>query len=111
MREFGVTDPQSQKIKVSPYDLLIDYEVKCQDGSVPGGNASASALARLFEIVVKEPELRQTFDIVRIFKHIAREDGAKNVENFVKIKTAPDEQVMNEIDKGNVIPLPEAGIQ
>jgi hypothetical protein len=110
INEFGIKDPENERVKVSPYDLLVNYNIKMRDGSIPGNNSSAQALARMFEVIIKEPELRQTFDIVRIFKHIARNDGAKNVDNFVKIKIAPDEQVDNQVQQGNLIDLDEAGI-
>jgi hypothetical protein len=109
MKEFGITDPQSSKIKVSPYDLLIDYDVISRDGTIPGGNYSP-VFERMFEVIAKEPGLQQEFDLVRIFKHIARNNGAKNVDNFVKIKTQDDVNVQNQVQQGNLINLNEAGV-
>jgi hypothetical protein len=105
--EFGQS---GARMKVSPMDLVIDYDLKVRDGSIPGGNFS-KVWIQLFQAITKEPELRQTFDVVRVFKHIARNMGAKSVEDFVrrtpmKTQVMPDEQVESMAQKGNVVPLP-----
>jgi hypothetical protein len=61
----------------------------------------------MFELISQEPRLQQQFDIVRIFKHIARNSGAKNVEEF-EVKAMPDAQVANQVQAGNMIPMNEA---
>ena len=63
---------------------------------------------QLFETLTKVPELSQKFDIVRIFKHIARSLGAKNAEEFVRV--ASDEEVVREEEKGNVRPMVMEGV-
>jgi len=105
-REFG-RKARSGMLKVSPFDLLIDFDVMVRDGSIPGGNFSEAWL-QLFDTLTKVPELSQKFNIVRIFKHIARSLGAKNVEEFVRI--APDEEVVREEEKGNVRPMITEGV-
>ena len=103
MEEFGVKD---KFMKVSPYDILINYDLKIRDGSIPGGNYS-DVWTKLFEVVAGSQVLSQKFDIVRIFSHIARANGAKNVHDF--IKTMPDNQVENQVQQGNLIPVPSQG--
>jgi hypothetical protein len=103
MREYGITDP-TQKIKVSPFDILVDYDLKIRDGSVPGGNYSA-VWVKMFEILASHPELLQKFDITRIFTHIARNEGAKNVERFVRVQQRPQEEVEQEEQAGNLVPI------
>ena len=105
-KEFG----PGSRIKVSPYDLLIDYDLFVRDGSIPGGNFSGVWMD-IFKSMAEHPELQQTFDTVRIFKHIARNSGAKDVEQFVRVKTAPDEEVLDEAEKGNLIPFNQEGGQ
>jgi len=90
------------RIKVSPLDIVVDYDVMVRDGSVPGGNFSELWL-QMFKILTAVPELNQKFDIVRIFKHIARNLGAKNVNDFVRV--VPDETAMREVEKGNLRPI------
>jgi hypothetical protein len=92
------------RIKVSPYDLLVDYDIVVRDGSIPGGNFSRIWID-LFKVIVEHPELENQFDSVRIFKHIAVNSGAKNVDEFVKVQPMPDEQVLQNAQAGNIIPM------
>ena len=106
METIGV---RSGRAKVSPYDILVDYDLLVRDGSVPGGNFS-DIWAQLFQIIGSNQELLQRFDIVRIFKHIAVNLGAKNVDDFelkqpVRTMTAPDEQVAQQVQNGNLTQL------
>ena len=104
MRELGVA-PDS-KVAVTPMALLVEYDVISRDGSIPGGNFSEAWL-QLFKIISENPLLAQKFDVVRIFSHIARNLGAKNVEDF-EVKTMPNEQVAAGVQAGNLVPMPMA---
>jgi len=98
------------RMAVTPDDLNINYDVLVRDGSIPGGNYS-EVWTRMFETLATQPELAQKFDIVKIFKHIARNAGAKNVNEFIRrggdiaSETMPNEDVSKEVDKGNLIPI------
>lgn len=96
------------RMKVTPFDILVDYDIKVRDGSIPGGNYS-DVWVRMFEIFGKYPEIAQRFDVVRIFKHIARNAGAKNVDDFVRFEVASDEDVANRVDQGSLVPT-ETGL-
>jgi hypothetical protein len=98
-----------QRMKVTPFDVLIDYDVLVRDGSVPGGNFSDTWM-QMFQTIAQNPELQQTFDIGRIFKYIATNMGAKNVDDFVKVKPQmmPDQQVQQQAQAGNIVPMQEA---
>jgi hypothetical protein len=100
MKEFG----NSKRVKVSPFDLLVDYDLFVRDGSIPGGNFSGVWM-EMFKVLSEHPELQKEFDSVRIFKHIARNSGAKDVEEFVRTKTMPDEEIVQQADKGNIVPM------
>lgn len=102
-KEYGL-EISNNRMKVRPEDLLIDYDVDCRDGAVPTAD-SAAVWLELFTVVAEHPELNQRFDIVRIFDKIARAHGEKNVQDFYRI--VPDEQMMNEVDKGNLVPQQE----
>lgn len=99
--------------KVTPYDLAINYDLLVRDGSIPGGNFS-EGWTELFKVIGTTPELAQQFDVVRIFMYIAQQMGAKNVEDFrrninqVKPQVQPDGQVADQVQKGNLITLPQA---
>lgn len=99
-----------ERIRVTPYDLAVNYDLVVRDGSIPGGNFS-EVWIELFKVIGTTPELHQQFDITRIFTFVAQQLGAKNVEDFkrsasrTQIQTAPDEQVLREAEKGNLIPI------
>lgn len=105
-KEYG----EDAQLKASPFDLLIDYDVEVSDGSVPGSNYSPVWI-QMFDTIANHPELNQSFDITRIFKHIARNSGAKNVGEFLRKggqmqpQQMGDEQVQREAEKGNIVPV------
>jgi hypothetical protein len=98
------------RAKVTPYDVLVDYDLTIRDGSVPGGNF-ADVWQQMFGVIASQPELLQKFDIVKIFKHIATNLGAKNVDdferttNFVQPQVQEDEDVLRQVEQGNLVPL------
>jgi len=97
------------KLKVTPWDLLIGYDVIIQDGSIPGGS-DAKSWIRLFDILAKNPEIGKQFNTVKIFEHIAMEMGAKSVHNFrINPSAVSDETIMKERQKGNMVPVSEMG--
>jgi hypothetical protein len=57
------------KVEVTPYDLAISYDVKMKDGSIPNG--PAALWVRLYDILAKNPQVSQQFDMVRIFEYVA----------------------------------------
>jgi hypothetical protein len=105
LEEFG-DKAKNDRLKVSPEDVLIDYDLKVRDGSVPGSNFS-KVWMEMFGVLAEHPELQQSFDIVRIFNHIARNSGAKNVSEFRKVNvgTMPNKQVLKEAQAGNLVPI------
>jgi len=99
------------RMKVSPRDLNVMYDVIVRDGSVPGSNFS-DVWIRMFDVLSQHPELSQKFDIVQIFKHIARNSGVKNVNDFIRrgggqvnAQVMPDEQVQQQAAAGNLVPM------
>ena len=110
MAEYGVAGDGRGRKRVTPKDLDINYNVVVRDGSVPGGNYS-QAWMQLFQVLGSNPELAQKFDVVRIFTHIARNLGAKNVNDFVRTggnitpQSMPNDQVLNEMQAGNLVPM------
>lgn len=104
-REFAVND----RVAVDPTALIVDYDVVVRDGSIPGGNYS-DAWIQLFQIIGSQPELQQRFDVGRLFKHIARNLGAKDVEQFERQQmpgvvpgVLPDDTVQSEAEAGNLV--------
>ncbi len=112
LQEYGQSIDRG-RMAVSPKDIDINHDVIVRDGSLPNGNYSEVWL-RMFEAIGNNEELSQEFDVVRIFKHIARNAGAKNVNDFVKrggnIQTnvQSNQQVQNQVQAGNLIPFDQA---
>ena len=85
-----------QSKQVMPEEMLIDYDLTVRDGSVPGSNYSP-VWEKMFDTIAQHPELQQKFDIQRIATHIMRNNGAKNVDDFIRVQTQvmPDDQALN----------------
>jgi len=113
LQEFG---GQKSK-KVTPYDLIVDYDLVIKDGSIIGGEYSESWV-EVFRILSQQPILFQSFDMVRIFKHIARIMGAKDINNFVlnpgpvppvSLKVNNQQTIDQGVQQGNMVPIDQYG--
>lgn len=109
--DFGMETTRN-RARVRPIDLIVDYDVLAHDGAIPGKN-NTEALIDMFTQLAQNPQLAQQFDVQRIFKHIMREAGVKNVEDFIPdrvptnqppVDVLPDEQVVQEAERGNIQP-------
>ena len=113
LSEFGKSRLDRGRIRIDPSDIDINFNVICRDGSVPGGNYS-DVWVKMFQILGQNPELAQKFDVVRIFTHIARNLGAKNVNDFVRRGGGINpvgmgqEDIQTQAKAGNIIPINEA---
>jgi len=109
MAEYGQVADRG-RIKVEPGDLDVNFNILIRDGSVPGG-AHAQIWNQLFQTVTSNEQLAANFDVVRIFTHIARNLGAKNVNDFIKKggniqpNIQPDAQVQQQVQAGNLMPI------
>ena len=101
------------RMRISPDQINVMYDVIVRDGSIPGNNYN-SAWMQLFNIITQSQQLMNSFDVVRIFKYIARNSGAKNVDEFVRrgagaqqggIRLMPDQQVLEQQQAGNITPM------
>jgi len=111
----SILKPGSSRMRVTPQDLAINYDLIVRDGSIPGGNFS-NAWLELFKVIGTTPELINQFDVTRIFMYIATQLGAKNVEDFrrnigrTQMQTMPDETVSREAERGNLMPMNMMGM-
>ena len=112
LKEYGVGKIQKNhgRISVSPFDLLVNYDTIVRDGTIPGSNYSA-VWERMFDSIAKNPELQNEFDLTRIFGHIARNNGATNVQDFMKVQIGDDDLVQQEAKKGNLVPINETALK
>jgi hypothetical protein len=101
-------------IKARPDQLLVNYDIVSSDGTTVNGDF-ADNWVQLFQTMGAYPAVGQAFDMVRVFKHIARMTGAKNVNDFVNkggnvtTELMQDAQVASEVQAGNMVPIEEAG--
>jgi hypothetical protein len=114
MQEYG---QGTVRKKVTPYDLLINMDVVIKDGSINSGQY-AESWVQLYQIMSNQPMLFQNFDMVRIFKHVARLMGAKDVNDFilqhgavpmVDVKTMNQAAIDGQVQQGNMVPMQQAG--
>jgi hypothetical protein len=94
------------RVKVKPSDLYIEYDVVEKDGSIPNSQ-SADIWVQVLEAMGQNPVLMQHFDLAKVFKHVARMLGAKNIDDFVNVQTQGDEEVSREVERGNLVALPQ----
>ena len=112
IEEFGI-DPQ-RAMQISPFDVLADFDIIFKDGT----SATADALSndfwtRNFNAILTSDKLGM-FDAQRIFQHMARLNGAKNVGEFIRKEEGQtnavvqaDEDVMQGKEAGNLISMDE----
>jgi hypothetical protein len=112
VQEFGIDKFKSGRYKVDPFSIIADFDVIVKDASDAHIDSGAVQFwTTMLPVLMGNPALFKVFDITRIFKHVARMTGAKNVNDFVveggdvKAKVLADETVMNEKDKGNLVPV------
>jgi hypothetical protein len=106
--EFNISDPQ---IKVSPFDLAINFDVIPQDGTVAGGE-DAQGWIDFLQVVQNLPGMLQSLNSRAIALHIGRLLGNKNPEQFVNpqpvdVQTLPADAVGGAEQQG-LVPLDQA---
>lgn len=105
-KEFG----KQEKAKISPIDLAVGIDLKPKTGKIPG-TESASAWLDFFQILSQSPNLLQQFDTLRLVKHIGRQLGAQNIDDFIRkepevqTQIQDTQEVENQIQQGNLVPL------
>ena len=109
-QEFGTM--LNQKVQVSPFDLLADFDVIFKDGTQKSASQTEVQFwLESMKMVSQDPVLQQQFDITRIFGHAARMNGATNVFEFLKrggdVQNTQmlDPEVAEESQKGNLIDM------
>lgn len=107
MEEYGQTD---KGMKVDPSMIDINYDTVIHDGSIDVGER-AESWATLFQILATQPAVGVGFDLVRVFKHLARMMGAKNVNEFVQkgggatVTAMQTQSVLQQAKEGNLVPV------
>lgn len=110
---------QAQQIEMDKYGYLqinkalidVNFDIICNDSNLTGLGDTGQWM-NLYQIIAQNPELAQGFDMFRIFEHIAKKMGAKDISIFKKtvnelqFQTQPTQQVQQQVQKGNLVPVP-----
>ena len=100
------------RLYVSPLDLMVNFDVLPTDGSIPGSE-DPQIWTQLFQIASANPVLAQQLDWMKLFKHLGRNLGAKNIDEFI-VRVQPDQEIEQGIQAGNIVPeeqpMPGGGV-
>lgn len=104
--EFGVMD---QYLLVSPNSLDIHVDILPRNGAIPGGT-NIQGFMQWLQLVLSNPQTAPFVDFLRASKHVARELGAWNVDDFlrapaVQTQVLPDAAVQAGAERGDLVPL------
>jgi hypothetical protein len=101
----GDTLRDVQTVEVTPEMIVGFYDFVPVDGTMP---VDKFALANLWKEIMggmaKMPMLLEQYDLGKIFAYTAKLSGARNIDQF-KLQVLPDQQVMDQAQAGNVVPL------
>lgn len=113
VNDYGYDPSQivNNRIPVTPFDLLVNYDLVPHDGTIPGSE-DPQMWMQFFQVVASNPILTQYYNLPRISTHMFRQMGAKNVDEFINRATAAgppqvmaDEEVMRQAEAGNLVPF------
>lgn len=101
---------QNDRMRVSPMDLNIDFDVIVEDKDT-NNKGEAQFWVQMFDTIAKTPDLYALLDVGRIFRYVATQLGATNVDNFLRAPVqpmmAPTDPLMQQADMGNMVPIQE----
>lgn len=106
----------NDRMRVTPQDLNIDFDVVINSNG-PDSRSEAQFWIQMFDIISRTPELYQIVDVGKVFRFVASQLGASNVDNFLRPEVQQqllmqpqvmqNEQVMQEAAAGNMVPAGE----
>jgi len=98
----GVQDQGSRLIR--PEDLVGDFYFPIHDGTLPIDKIATLDIWREIMVgVLQDPQLRQSYDVGKLFEFVAELGGARNITQF---KLAPAEQIEAQMQAGNGVAPP-----
>jgi hypothetical protein len=98
-----------QFLMVNPQDIAGFYDLVPVDGTLPVDRfAQATLWKDLMGQMSRFPQIMASYDFARIFAWVANLAGLKNLNQF-RVQVAPDAQLAQEAQAGNVIPFQGGG--
>lgn len=109
LRDFPDLMLTGKRISISPLDLVGDVDLDYSQNIVPGSE-DVETWSQLFQVLMTSPnpQLQAAFNIPQIFRHIALQMGAKDVDNFMvqaPPQVMPDAAVEKDVAAGNLVPM------
>lgn len=109
--ELSAIYPDQMAVMITPEDLIGDIDIIMEDPSGEGGEYLPEAI-QLYTLIQGNLETAQQFDSVRMMLDLMRMAGKKNPTQFLRNQLSPqfmpNEEVLQQADAGNLIPLGEA---
>lgn len=101
----------AERFLADPSAMNVGYDVMIKDNSMSGG--TGEVWVDLFRVITQQPALLGSFDVLKIFKHIARMMGAKDVDDFqlkggvppINLVAKPDAEVAAGAASGALTPV------
>ncbi len=119
--EFSLHVLGANSVHISPETLVGDFHFAVHDGTLPLDKVAILDIWKeLFGGIAQDQELRQQFDIVKIFEYLAKLSGAEELDSFrrmpqpgqgaagmpqVSAQVMPPEMLEAQAQAGNAIPL------
>lgn len=104
--EKALQDP----IKIGPQELAGDYYFPVHDGTLPMDRVALMDIWKeVFMGVAQDQQLRQTFDVPKLFEFIAELGGAKNISGF-KLQPQSPEAIAAGQANGSLVPVGQGGL-
>ena len=76
-------DAQPSSMALTPDMLIGHFNYQVSDGSLPFDKmAMVESWKEILFGIARDPELRQQYDLGRIFQYVAELGGAKNIDSF-----------------------------
>lgn len=118
---YGKAPGEMGEVEVGPFDLKPYFDIEPRDGALPN-NENAQAWTTIMQTLLGVEgvgaQLAGQSDIFKIFTHWARIMGARDIHEFVndggqmpemQTQTMPDEQLQQQVQAGNMVPMQQVG--
>lgn len=101
-------DAQQHTVRITPDSIQGDFYFPVHDGTLPIDKIGMlDVWKEIFMGVQSDPQLRQTYDLGKIFEWLCQLGGAQNINNF-KMNVVGQGQQQQDLSSGMGVPLDAA---
>ena len=95
------------KALIEPGMIVGDFHYPVHDGTLPSDKVALFEVwQKVFAVVLQDEQLRQEFDLPKMFEFVAELGGAQNIESM-RLKVGTDQGIERQAQAGNIVPLGE----